>query len=368
MSCDVRRARPDGATDAPLMPALARPAAPAAPTGPDPDDIKALLVAATLHNQGNVCLRAVVANGGGAARDRARLARCVLDHVGAEDVPVGVGSDGVQSVPAQPHEYALDGYAAAPDARLRIGAELLVEALAAAPGQSVKVVCISSLRDFADLVAAQPELVRDKVCEVAVQGGLVPDASALAGWAPDTSQNNEFDREAATAVYGWCFAHGMPMTVTSRFAVPYIPMQLARSFAERTECPVMRYLADAQFLGLQGLWRKLCAGTMPARCTKQWYFETFCGVDAAAFAREGLDALGPDVDIVKPYVAPFAQPPSPSPRALTPILSPHLNAIPPGRRHAPSAVRCAGRGPASMLTSHASPAPCRSAPASHPCT
>jgi hypothetical protein len=50
--------------------------------GPDPDDVKALLIAAILHNQGHVWLRAVVCNGGSSARDRARLARCVLDHVG----------------------------------------------------------------------------------------------------------------------------------------------------------------------------------------------------------------------------------------------------------------------------------------------
>jgi hypothetical protein len=88
---------------------------------------------------------------------------------------------------------------------------------------------------------------------VAVQGGVVADPSSPSGWAPDTSQNNEFDREAAAVVYDFCFRRGVPMTVTSRHAVPVIPMQLARSFAERTECPVMRYLADAQFFGLCGL-------------------------------------------------------------------------------------------------------------------
>ncbi|KAJ1638741.1 hypothetical protein T492DRAFT_188056 [Pavlovales sp. CCMP2436] len=98
------------------------------------------------------------------------------------------------------------------------------------------------------------------------------------------------------------------MTVTSRNAVPMLPMQLARSFADRTECPVMRYLADAQFFGLEGLWQKLCAGQLPARCNKQWYFETFCGVSASKFSSRGLESLGPDAGIVdhlngfvKPY-------------------------------------------------------------------
>jgi hypothetical protein len=145
---------------------------------------------------------------------------------------------------------------------------------------------------------ARPELVRRKVATVAVQGGLVADASAPAGWAPDTSQNNEFDRAAAAAVYAFCFAHGLPLTVTSRHAVPTIPMQLARSFAERTACPVMRYLADAQFLGLEGLWRRMCAGELPVRCSKRWYFETFCHVDKEAFDAQGLDALDAEADIV----------------------------------------------------------------------
>jgi hypothetical protein len=157
-------------------------------------------------------------------------------------------------------------------------------------------------------VQRRPELVRRKVATVAVQGGLVADASAPYGWAPDTSVNNEFDADAARFVYDWCFAQGVPMSVVSRHAVPMLPMQLARSFAERTSCPIMRYLADAQFLGLEGLWQKLCAGKLPARCSKQWYFETFCGVSAAEFAAQQLDALGADAPIVprlNGYVKPY---------------------------------------------------------------
>lgn len=89
------------------------------------------------------------------------------------------------------------------------------------------------------------------------------------------------------------------MTVTSRFAVPLLPMQLARSFAERTNCPVMAYLAAAQSLGLEGLWQKLCLGALPSRCNKQWYFETFCGVDAALFAQSGYEELGMDANIAR---------------------------------------------------------------------
>ena len=89
------------------------------------------------------------------------------------------------------------------------------------------------------------------------------------------------------------------MTVTSRLAVPLLPMQLAKSFALRTKCPIMSYLAAAQSLGLIGLWQKLCEGKLPARCSKQWFFETFCGVDAAKFERRGCGAFDGSIDIAK---------------------------------------------------------------------
>jgi hypothetical protein len=141
-----------------------------------------------------------------------------------------------------------------------------------------------------------------------VQGGLERDRSRPSGWRADSSVNNLFDLAAADAVYAFCFAHNIRLTVVSRHAVPLLPMQFARSFAERTDCPVMRYLADAQFLGLAGLWQKLCAGKLPPRCTKQWFFETFCGEDESQYESRGRAALDQRVDItayltghVKPY-------------------------------------------------------------------
>jgi hypothetical protein len=56
------------------------------------------------------------------------------------------------------------------------------------------------------------------------------------------------------------------------------------------------------------LWTRLCAGELPARCTKQWYFETFCGVDAGAFEQggfDGLDARTPIVSHLNGFVKPY---------------------------------------------------------------
>ena len=146
---------------------------------------------------------------------------------------------------------------------------LLLATLEEAAPKSLTFVLISSLRDVSDVLESHAQLFVDKVASVSIMGGLQPDADAPFGWAPDSSVNNLFDRAAAAAVHAFCFEHRIPMTVVSRHAVPMLEMQLARSFAERTNCEVLRYLADAQFLGLEGLWQKLCEGKLPPRCDKQ---------------------------------------------------------------------------------------------------
>lgn len=151
--------------------------------------LQALLVCAIMHKQGQLTLRAVVANGGGQPIRRARLARCVLDHVHADDVPVGIGSAGRETA-AQPHEYRLAGYTDVDDAQLHGGAELLRSVLADSADQSLTIVCISSLRDVADLMAEDPAHFVSKVRLMAIQGGLERDESQQSGWAPDSSVNN----------------------------------------------------------------------------------------------------------------------------------------------------------------------------------
>lgn len=188
------------------------------------------MVAATLHLRGHIILRAVICNGGGQPVERAQLARCVLDHVGSHDVPIGHGSEG-KPYSAQPHEYNIVGFGSEV-ARRRIfpGQQLLLKTLRAAPPLSITFVCISSLRDVADVCLSHEKLVLRKVREVAVQGGLERD-EASGEWKPDSSVNNGFDMDGAAVLYAFCFRHGMPLAVVSRNAVPLLPMQLANSCA-----------------------------------------------------------------------------------------------------------------------------------------
>ena len=149
---------------------------------------------AVFHRQRAIRLLAVVANGGHLATERACLARCILDHAGVPDVPVGIGSEG-QPTSAQPHEFAIERYDEVDRARLLPGERLLARTLAAAPPASLTWVCISSLRDIADLIAANESLFVAKTAMVSIQGGLERDA-ATGEWRADNSVNNVFGARA----------------------------------------------------------------------------------------------------------------------------------------------------------------------------
>lgn len=182
--------------------------------------------------------RAVIANGGGQAIERAALALTVLDHLSVSDVPVGIGSAGKPYEPSG-HEYSLEGFSVeAATPRLEDGALLLRRTLEDAAPNELTVVCISSLRDFADALADYPDLVLRKVKQLSVMGGLRRDEGAPGGWAADDAVNNSFDLDAARELYTFCFERGLPLVLTSRHAVPMLAMQLAHSFALSSDCPV----------------------------------------------------------------------------------------------------------------------------------
>lgn len=274
--------------------------------GPDPDDVKALTASAVRHREGKIKVRGVVCNGGQQALQRAKLAKALLKYLRCDDIPVAVGSSGKPYNP-QPHEYAFPGIDEVQESELHQGGELLLQLLEGANSHSLTFLMISAMTDLADVMREKPELVQDRLRHLCVMGGLHCTEQEV--WEPDTAVNNNWDMASAQLMYSFCLERGIPMSVVSRNAVPNLPMGLARDFAAREpHNPVMRYLVNAQELGLIGLWRKLCEGHLPPRCSKQWYFSTFCAVDAATFEERSYDRLGADVPIrdylnghVKPY-------------------------------------------------------------------
>ena len=106
--------------------------------GPDPDDVKVLVMAAMFHRAGKASIKAVIANGGGEAENRATLAKAVLNAVNAKDIPVGVGSEGLDKKPG-PYEYSLAGFEEVDRSELHDGHELLVQTLREASPRSITI-------------------------------------------------------------------------------------------------------------------------------------------------------------------------------------------------------------------------------------
>eukprot|EP00951_Prasinocladus_malaysianus_P036454 scaffold384003_cov39-Prasinocladus_malaysianus.AAC.1 len=88
-------------------------------------------------------------------------------------------------------------------------------------------------------------------------------------WVADTAFNNDLDQDAANTVYNFCRQKGISLTVVARDAVPALPMREMREIAQKSHHPVMQYLSNAQDAGLVGLYKRVCAKELPARCTKE---------------------------------------------------------------------------------------------------
>ena len=163
------------------------------------------------------------------------------------------------------------------EADLSDGAWLLLKLLRDAGPRSLTFLMISAMTEMGQLMSTHPELVKEKVRHLCAMGGLQKNADGE--WEPDTAVNNMWDIDNAKLMYAFCFKHAIPMSVISRNAVPNLPMQLAKDYAgKEPNNAILQYLVNAQQLGLIGLWQSLCSGKLPARCTKRWFFQTFCGV------------------------------------------------------------------------------------------
>ena len=193
---------------------------------------------------------------------RARLMRGTLDTLGLRGVPVGVGTDGGSSMHRETFCETAKVYI--PDEHeqrtrgLLTGRGLLHRIFVDAEPKSLHLICISSLKDAALFMRDNMVLFVEKVNSVTIMGGVheFAEADETGLLQPDTAQNNVFDLDASTLVYSFCIEHRIPMHVVSRDAVCPVPMALVRNLRDKSNHPLMKYLYDAQSLGLVGLWAK----------------------------------------------------------------------------------------------------------------
>lgn len=236
--------------------------------GHDPGDVEALLVAVALHRQGRLCLRGVICSGSRALTARARLALCILDHLGVLDVPVGAGSSVEPGSHPLPYEFRLAGYSACDPRGLRRKAavDVLTSALAtaAAARRGVVLIAAGALDVLQQFVGMDADLVRRGVALVAFCGGVsrTQDGTIVA----EEAAPWRGPRGAQQMLVEWCVNNGIAVHATASLSVPAVPLRLARSFAALyTDNPVLSYVADSQLPFIVAQWRTAAGLSQGAR-------------------------------------------------------------------------------------------------------
>ena len=172
--------------------------------GQDPDDHIAMIILAALHKRNQICLAAVVATLVPAWK-RARLARGLLNQLGLQSVPVGIGSDGGVDDPNKRNDKLLDpgddgdyySYVADTPGEVSVnGIVLMKQTISAIKARDanahVTLLCIGSMTDPNRLLEKHPELLTDgEITEIILMGGAkVQDGKR----GPDGAANYNFDK------------------------------------------------------------------------------------------------------------------------------------------------------------------------------
>lgn len=223
---------------------------------------------------------------------RARLAKGTLQQLGQGEIPVGWGTNCLQSDDDGLAYQFNVGYLAH-EHEVVSGTELIVDKLRRAPEKGVILVLISGLTDAANALRSHPDLFLRKVRRVVIMGGVVatrdgmrPELDQHEHLIPDpTAQNHQFDLESTQFLYEELQMNGVALTVVSRFAASAAKVQ--RSLYDNmaaTGHPVGIRIYNAQRRAIEELWnRTWMAGDdprragLPERCDPDWFRKTFLG-------------------------------------------------------------------------------------------
>jgi hypothetical protein len=155
----------------------------------------AVVLLTELHRLGLISLEGVIANLAPATK-RARFGRGALDILGYGEVPIAVGSRGSERThKVHDREFKGSSFLVPQSASFPTGEELLLETFkrAADNGWKVTLVLLSSLMDISNFIIQNPDVVKNTIEKVVVQGGMYLDSGALRADSRATNNSLAFD-------------------------------------------------------------------------------------------------------------------------------------------------------------------------------
>lgn len=155
--------------------------------------------------------------------ERAYLARVTLDSLGLSDVPIGVGSDGGGSAEVKLNSlrFLYDGekklFTFEPG--IEVMKRILIEV---EEPKSVKLVCLSSLKDISNFMKNESELFCSKIREVVIMGSAEY-SEEQQRITPFPGYNTNLDWKSASFVYRECQERNIPTITVTRHAAHGCP-------------------------------------------------------------------------------------------------------------------------------------------------
>lgn len=257
--------------------------------GTDADEAIAVILACYAARMGYLDLLAFVGNHVQSLK-RAQNAKYFLNALGFGDVPVGMGERGFGTSSV---ECESDPRFLAQVNKIGLGRQLLQWVLQHSADQSVVLTLNSGFTDAVWLWMDDPGLFLSKIRRVVLMSGIEmdgdqPKVSGEGFLVPSIGKggaaNNNFDPGSTWHLYDAMQRHGVPMTVTTRFAAYgcKIPFSTFGSM-QRSGSEAGASVGAMQEERIRELWSKANApvgsferGDLPARCDRDWFTSTFC--------------------------------------------------------------------------------------------
>jgi hypothetical protein len=243
----------------------------------DYDDLLAMIALKELHRLRVVVLKGFVANLTDQEK-RARFGRGALDALGLTNVEIGVGSVGdVKRVhDEQSHEFKnSEAFIASPGTILPDGQDLLRKAFSAAAEskERLTLLLISSLMDIAQFAKTDPEILKNGLSNVVIQGGYrVINGVLMADLA---AQNNKFDPEGAAKFHEFMQKNQIESAAWSKVVATNTPISenLFKMLDSSQHC-LGRYLRQAQLSQDQNFYEASCgpkSGRFAPYMRQEWF-------------------------------------------------------------------------------------------------
>lgn len=185
----------------------------------DYDDLMAMVLVAELHRLGLLELEACVANLT-PEKERAQFGRGALDLLGLQRIPIAVGSVGSETQhKVNDYEFKHCTFMVSPDSvEFEKGEDLLLQVLekAMVDKRKITLVLLSSLMDISKFSLKYPDLVKNTVDSISIQGGVYFENGTLK---PDNlAANNNFSPHHATHFTKYIQDNNIPTTVYTKVA------------------------------------------------------------------------------------------------------------------------------------------------------